>query len=550
MFHEQGVLVIGATYARVSTIKQAKDGVSIDEQERKMLEYAERADIRVPEEYRFSETVSGLKDEREEYAKIQELIRQGKIQALIVYSSDRHTRDPIHGKIFRSQLRRSKAHLHIVMEGGATDIYSAQGELLSTIKDAFNNYWLQKILEVTYEKKQEYLRKGIPFVQGTVRFGYRREGKKLDARAVVHEEEAEVVRRIFAWAEEGLSVTTINRLLSGTPSPGDVRKRKDKLRDYGTWGPMAVYRVLRDEIYAGVYWANRVEVYDDEHGTKRRRVRPREEWVAIDVPPIVTREQWDRVQDILNRGRRERPRMHSKYDYLLARRITCGTCGYAATSCPHPDGKGGHRFYYACTTHFANGALAAPRCRSRKFRVADTDAAVWRKFKELVTSPQVFVARLRQDQARQQEVTAEDQGQLAELDELIYQHTAELNVLLREYRKVASQGSTLANLMRQQMTELEAMIDALEQRRERMARKLAQKAISDEEIASVEELAAWAAPRLAVADNEFIWRRRLIEAFNWRFTLVERDEQRIVVIHWRGLDFEVEVNYPPRRRRR
>jgi hypothetical protein len=72
---------------------------------------------------------------------------------------------------------------------------------------------------------------------------------------------------------------------------------------------------------------------------------------------------------------------------------------------------------------------------------------------------------------------------------------------------------------------------------------MAQKVVSDEEIATIEGLAEWARPRLAVADKSFQLRRQLIEAFNWRFTLVWRGEQRVVVVHWRDWDFDVEVNY-------
>jgi hypothetical protein len=66
---------------------------------------------------------------------------------------------------------------------------------------------------------------------------------------------------------------------------------------------------------------------------------------------------------------------------------------------------------------------------------------------------------------------------------------------------------------------------------------------SREEIAAIEGLAEWARPRLEMADHDFALHRQLIKAFNWRFTLLWRGEQRAVVVHWQDWDFDVEVNY-------
>jgi site-specific DNA recombinase len=539
-----GVVIVAAAYARVSTRAQ-EEGISLDQQDAAMLEYADKQHITVPPEYRFRETASGLRGEREEYDKIRRLIRERRINALIVYATDRHTRDPIHGNIFRAELKRAKAALHVVTKGGQVDIYSAEGGLMATVEDAFNKYWLDKILETTYVKKQAYIHEGVPFVQGSVRYGFRRVGRKREARAELAEEQAEVVRRIYNWADENLSIYKIDKLLMGTPAPGekwDGKARQLRRRSPGVWGPVAVYRILRDEIYAGTYWANRQESYEGDDGKKRKRDRPREEWVAVPVPAIVSREQWERVQQKLDTAQRERPRMHAKYDYLLARRITCGTCGYAATTAPQPQPDGSTKFYYACSTLFTR-ALAAERCKARRFRVPETEAAVWAKFKEVITSPQVFLARLRDDQARRREAAQADDGELRDLDELIEEQIAQLRVAVAEYTRYAAKGGILAETFRQQAETLEQTIRTLEQRKAKLEQRQAAKVVSDEEIRTIEELAEWARPRLAQADRDFTIRRQLIEAFNWRFTLVWRGEQRVVVVHWRDWDFDVEVNY-------
>jgi DNA invertase Pin-like site-specific DNA recombinase len=122
--------LIGSTYARISTTKQ-KDGISLDDQDTRMAFYTSQNSIYVAEEYRFKEQESGFKEERSEYDKIRQLVRERRINVLIIYGSDRHTRDPIHGEIFRAELRRNNVSLHIITEGGEVDIISPTGQYIS-----------------------------------------------------------------------------------------------------------------------------------------------------------------------------------------------------------------------------------------------------------------------------------------------------------------------------------------------------------------------------------------------------------------------------------
>jgi hypothetical protein len=129
-------------------------------------------------------------------------------------------------------------------------------------------------------------------------------------------------------------------------------------------------------------------------------------------------------------------------------------------------------------------SAATKRCGARWFRVAETDAVVWDRFKEVVTSPQVFLAKLRDGQARHREALQTDDSELQDLEGLIEEQTAELRVAAAEYTHYASRGGMIAE------------------------------------------------PRLAIADGDFKIRRALIEAFGWRFTLVWRGAQRVVVVRW------------------
>jgi site-specific DNA recombinase len=526
---------IAASYARVSTDRQRRDGISLDEQEARMLQYAQQQDIIVPEEYRFREAASGLKSERIEYDKIRRLIQEQRIDVLIIYSSDRHTRDALHGKIFRAELRRSKAQLHIVTEGGQTDIMSAQGEFLNTLKDAFNQYWLNKILETTQEKKKFYSEQGIPFVQGHTPYGYRRVGKQMVAQAEVIEEQAAVIRRIFQWADEGMGIYAISRLLEGTPTPGDIKKNTRRIRKAGEWPLQTIYRILRNETYTGTHYIHRDETRDTANGGRSRVALPKEQWIAIPVPAIIARDQWERVQALLDKGRQSRPRYHAKHQYLLARRARCGKCGYAIAGFPHTGVENGRpfkRLYYRCATNNTKGSSAAPRCGARMFRVPETDDIVWETLKELLLDPQAFITYLHSLRAQQQREQNERKTQTDVLNELIDQHLAELDGLTEELGALTNRVGPIATAIRKRMEALESDIERLTAERKRQLQRGMTRLVSDDDIHSIEELSGKVCPLLEEADFET--KRQLIELLDWHFTLLERDGVWEVTIHWFG----------------
>jgi DNA invertase Pin-like site-specific DNA recombinase len=144
--------------------------------------YTSQNAIYVPEEYRFKEQESGFKEERSEYDKIRQLVRERRINVLIIYGSDRHTRDPIHGEIFRAELRRNNVSLHIITEGGEVDIISPTGQYIRRQMDNFNWYWGKMIQQTTQDKKKAYTEAGVPLQQGFAKFGFKRVGKQGDAK--------------------------------------------------------------------------------------------------------------------------------------------------------------------------------------------------------------------------------------------------------------------------------------------------------------------------------------------------------------------------------
>jgi site-specific DNA recombinase len=55
-----------------------------------------------------------------------------------------------------------------------------------------------------------------------------------------------------------------------------------------------------------------------------RVTRPREEWIAIEVPAIIEQETWEQARAQLKRNRERAPRNNKKHEYLLKGLLVCG----------------------------------------------------------------------------------------------------------------------------------------------------------------------------------------------------------------------------------
>ena len=84
---------VAAIYARVSTPGQQEDGTSLETQVAACLESAQELEDSVPPEYILREQASGSDTNRPLLAKLRQLVRDRKIDVIIIYHPDRLSRD-------------------------------------------------------------------------------------------------------------------------------------------------------------------------------------------------------------------------------------------------------------------------------------------------------------------------------------------------------------------------------------------------------------------------------------------------------------------------
>ncbi len=160
-------------------------------------------------------------------------------------------------------------------------------------------------------------------------FGYRtRPGGDIE----IAEEEADVIRRIFAAYVAGGTARSIaaSLNLAGVPGPRGGRWNASSINGSRQRG----YGILQTEIYAGVKVWNRVDKQKDTiTGGRLDVTRPKEEWKRTPVPHlrIVDEETWTATRARKEAEGASRPHELRRRPGIFSGLLKCGMCGYSYT---------------------------------------------------------------------------------------------------------------------------------------------------------------------------------------------------------------------------
>ena len=366
---------IAATYSRVSTSGQ-EDGTSLETQLALCRELAESKGFVVPEEFTYREIWSGADIERPELTRLRNDVRAKKVHAVFIHHLDRWSRDPLHALMLLDEIKSAGVPLHSV--GGNLED-TPEGRLILYVQGFAGQMERLRFIERTRLGKDAVARSGrLPVGAGGGLFGY--DYDPIKKIRTINEEEANVVRMVFKWATEGVSMYQIAVRLNELNIP---TKKGCK------WPPITVRNLLKNPAFTGVqfYGANR---YRKVKGGKREVTkRPPSEVIPIYgfSPPIISQELFDLVQNRI--ASRQAKKTRAKHRYLLTGHTKCTTCGSPVVgACLN----GSYR-YYRCQATVATSAGPAS-CRSRYIRAEDLEEYVFGKVIEAVSNPAVIVAEL------------------------------------------------------------------------------------------------------------------------------------------------------------
>lgn len=301
------------TYSRVSTEEQAKSGSSLESQREACAKYAQEQGWMVIAEIEDA-GVSGATFDRPGLDRIRDMAQEGQLDALIVYDLDRLSRKAVYQMVLEEELGKAEVTIHSVL-GNYED--RDEGRLMKTIKAGIAEYERAKIKERMNRGKRTKAHRGEVASGGNTAYGYRNNGNR---QLVIEEREAEVVRLIFELFtnSEDVSISEIARRLTASPHHTSTGKKK--------WYACSVSNILKNQTYAGCLHYNKVRRKNEY--SKKRVARPKEEWIAIPVPAIVSQAAFECAQRRLERNRKFK-RRQPRHPYLLSGMLVCAECGRA-----------------------------------------------------------------------------------------------------------------------------------------------------------------------------------------------------------------------------
>src|SRR6266513_1291493 len=320
-------------YARVSSEQQREEN-TIASQTASLIEFAKSHDREVPKEWVCeNEGYSGATLERPGLERVRDLAAKGQIQVVLAYSPDRLSRKYAYQILLIEEFAHHGVETVFVKSPQGD---SAEDQLLVQFQGMIAEYERAQILERSRRGKRHRAKAGEVSVLGGAPHGYRyiRKTSEAPARYEIDAAEAEVVRLIYdKYTVGGLSIGAIARLLRGMGVPTRRQVR---------WERSVVWAVLRNPAYKGTACFNKTQTGPRQKVTKPFRLsgravhggksssheRPRDQWIEIPVPAMVSEETFAMAAERLADNKRFAPRRTIEPS-LVQGLVSCRKCGYA-----------------------------------------------------------------------------------------------------------------------------------------------------------------------------------------------------------------------------
>ena len=426
-----------AIYARVSGDQQRQEQ-TIASQTAALIEFAGANDYSVPAEWVIEDDgFSGAELIRPGLERIRDLAAEGAIEAVLVYSPDRLCREYVHQMLLIEEFCRAGVEVLFVQ---APRAQTAEDRLLLQFQGMFAEYERAQILERSRRGKLHRARQGQINVLSGAPYGflYVRRSDAEPARYEVLDAEATVVRAVYAWyTVDGLSIGAITARLNQHGVP--TRKQGSR------WERSTVWAMLRNPAYTGRACFGKTHLAPRQRITRPLRLRggfaarnsahhevPRERWIEIPVPAIVTEESFALAEELLERNKRTSPR-RTVEPTLLQGMVSCRKCGYALyrTSTRSSARKIN---YYRCLGSDRYRHLPGPACDNRPIRQDLLDDLVWAEVLRLLQDPALIGQEIdrRLDAARANSPTRRRE---AELDRDLIRVRKSMERLLTAYQE-------------------------------------------------------------------------------------------------------------------
>jgi site-specific DNA recombinase len=369
-----------AIYARVSTEEQARSGYSLSEQVRECRKKIPLNDDVI--EY-VDEGVSGEFIDRPALSRLRNDVREGFIEKVICLDPDRLSRKLMNQLIVSDEIEKRAKLIFVNGEYQRTP----EGMLFYQMRGAIAEFEKAKINERMSRGRREKARQGKVLRDFQI-YGYEYDSE--NEQFLINDYEAKVVQLIFELFTNSVEwIKGINGIAHYLTSQGIPTKRNAP-----RWHRQVVRQILMNRAYIGEFYQNRWNTegmlgnkYRNEEDKVRMRERPKEEWIYIPCPEIISKEHFQHAQKLLEQSRR-RWSGTSKNNYLLSGLIRCQECNNTMTG-RRSKHWGTYIFEYI---DLKNTAGAKHKGCGNRIKCKELDQQIWDRIQTWLNNPEEIAA--------------------------------------------------------------------------------------------------------------------------------------------------------------
>lgn len=347
--------------------------------------------------------ISGSKDEDERpwLMQMKEDIKNGKIQAVIVWKLDRLARNT---KVLLWLVDFFNQHNIIFISANESiETATASGKFFLTVLGALAEMERTTNSDKMTAWKMEAIKKGIFAIWGNPPYGYRKnlQTKRLE----IDPEQKEVVLEIFdLYVTQNKSISEICKILfsRGIGTSYETKLKKERITPgrKGKWSPAQLARILANESYIGQMWLNKsiTEEYmtiSSETGKevkKKRQVeRPKEDWILMEVDTIIDEQLFLKAQEkLITNKYRFNNNNKAIIRHLFAWLVKCWLCNGNYKAYREIDKSWEHKVYYRCG-HGHSIKYGDERCRNSQVRETELIEGTFNHINRFIKNPKNII---------------------------------------------------------------------------------------------------------------------------------------------------------------
>ena len=322
---KQSIQKVTALYCRLS-IEDGRDNesMSISNQKLMLKDYADKHGL-YPCEYYVDDGYTGRNSNRPDFQRMLADIEKGRIGTVITKDLSRLARNYLESGSY-IEVFFPKYNVRYIAITDGVDSLTRQQMDITPFKNILNDMYSRDISKKVLAGIMTRSRQG-KFCGGTPPYGLMRDPADK-GHLIINEEEAPVIRHIYELALNGYGNMRISKQLMEEKVPiTRVKANTECDVNYYAWSVSRISSILRNPFYKGAHVV--CKTHQKAIRSNTYNIIPREEREVIEDchEAIISKEDWDRVQELIDRRPPIMQGNSCPYHNIFHGIVYCATCG-------------------------------------------------------------------------------------------------------------------------------------------------------------------------------------------------------------------------------